>query len=65
MQTAVDKAIDGPLMYAIPTHPGHQADKDSFGGYCYLNQAAFTARLFQSKYNLNKVAILYIGECDE
>ena len=62
MQTAVDKAIDGPLVYAMPTHPGHHAAKDSFGGYCYLNQAAFVVRLFQSKYNLNKVAILYLGE---
>ena len=62
VQTAVDKAIDGPLVYAMPTHPGHHAAKDSFGGYCYLNQAAFAARLFQSKHNLNKIAILDIGE---
>ena len=62
IQTAVDKAIEGTLVYAMPTHPGHHAAKDSFGGYCYLNQAALAARLFQSKHNFSRVAILDIGE---
>jgi acetoin utilization deacetylase AcuC-like enzyme len=61
IQTAVDKAIDGALVYAMPTHPGHHATKDCFGGYCYLNQAAFAARLFQSKHKMTKVAVLDIG----
>lgn len=62
VQAAVDKAVDGEFVYAIPTHPGHHAAKDSFGGYCYLNQAAFAARLFQTKHKLHKVAVLDIGE---
>jgi len=61
IQTAVDKAVvDGALAYAMPTHPGHHAAKDSFGGYCYLNQSAFCAKLFQSKHGLDKVAVLDI-----
>jgi acetoin utilization deacetylase AcuC-like enzyme len=54
-------------VYAIPTHPGHHAAKDSFGGYCYVNHAALAARLFQqhmdehrSAPNIQKVAILDI-----
>jgi acetoin utilization deacetylase AcuC-like enzyme len=62
IQTAVEKAMDGTLVYAMPTHPGHHAAKDSFGGYCYLNQAAFAARLFQSKHKLGKIAVLDIGK---
>jgi acetoin utilization deacetylase AcuC-like enzyme len=62
IQTAVDKSVEGTLVYALPTHPGHHAAKDSFGGYCYLNQAALAARLFQSKHNFSKVAVLDIGE---
>ena len=61
IQTAVDKAMEGPLVYAMPTHPGHHAAKDSFGGYCYLNQAALAARLFQSKHHFSRVAVLDIG----
>jgi Histone deacetylase domain len=62
VKSAVDKSIEGTLVYAMPTHPGHHAAKDSFGGYCYLNQAALAARLFQSKHNFSKVAVLDIGE---
>jgi acetoin utilization deacetylase AcuC-like enzyme len=53
-------------VYAIPTHPGHHANKDSFGGYCYVNHAALAARLFQEHIEyegatrIRKVAILDI-----
>jgi len=30
--------------YALPTHPGHHAAYDSFGGYCYTNHAAALAK---------------------
>lgn len=36
-----------PLVYALTTHPGHHAARDSFGGYCYGNHAALAARLLQ------------------
>jgi acetoin utilization deacetylase AcuC-like enzyme len=64
LQHAVETAIESnhPIVYALPTHPGHHAAFDSFGGYCYLNQAAFAARLFQSRYNYSRVAILDIGK---
>ena len=46
-------------VYALPTHPGHHAAKDSFGGYCYLNQAAHAAKLFlDSCPSISKVAVL-------
>jgi acetoin utilization deacetylase AcuC-like enzyme len=50
-------------VYAIPTHPGHHAANDSFGGYCYVNHAALAARLFQQQRtapNIKKVAVLDI-----
>lgn len=53
-------------VYAIPTHPGHHAAADSFGGYCYVNHAALAARLFQQPSEhataprIEKVAILDI-----
>jgi acetoin utilization deacetylase AcuC-like enzyme len=62
LQAAVDKSMEGMIVYAIPTHPGHHASKDCFGGYCYLNQAAFAARRFQMQHNVSKVAILDIGK---
>ena len=34
-----------PVWYALPTHPGHHAASDSFGGYCYLNHVAALANL--------------------
>lgn len=45
------------VVYALCTHPGHHAGYDSFGGYCYVNHAALSARLLQ-EYGKNKVAIL-------
>jgi acetoin utilization deacetylase AcuC-like enzyme len=58
VELAVEKAIAGEIAYALPTHPGHHAATDSFGGYCYVNHAARAAKLLQSKLNGAKVAIL-------
>jgi len=44
-------------VYALTTHPGHHAAHDCFGGYCYVNNAALTAKLLQES-GLDKVAIL-------
>ena len=46
------------VVYALPTHPGHHAAQDSFGGYCYLNQAAHAAQLFLDSGTMTKVAVL-------
>lgn len=45
-------------VYALPTHPGHHAATDSFGGYCYLNQAAHCAQKFLDSKKMTKVAVL-------
>mmetsp|Transcript_14774 Transcript_14774/g.26830 ORF Transcript_14774/g.26830 Transcript_14774/m.26830 type:complete len:420 (-) Transcript_14774:460-1719(-) len=46
--SAVDFAyLESNVVYAVPTHPGHHASRDCFGGYCYLNNAALCARLLQ------------------
>jgi acetoin utilization deacetylase AcuC-like enzyme len=47
-----------PVIYALATHPGHHAAADSFGGYCYLNHAAFAAKQIQSHSKMQKVAVL-------
>ena len=64
VSTAVDIAIDqsragnnktknnaksSAVVYALCTHPGHHAARDSFGGYCYVNNAALAARLLQER----------------
>lgn len=41
--------VSRPLVYGLCTHPGHHAAKDSFGGYCYVNNAALAARLLQER----------------
>jgi acetoin utilization deacetylase AcuC-like enzyme len=47
------------VVYAITTHPGHHCSYDVFGGYCYLNNAALAAKLFQLRGpSIHKVAIL-------
>ncbi len=45
------------VAYALPTHPGHHAAQDSFGGYCYVNHAALSAHLL-SNGKERRVAIL-------
>ena len=58
IEMAVGKALQSGVSYALPTHPGHHAAKDSFGGYCYVNHAARAAKLLQSKLDGAKVAVL-------
>lgn len=60
MKQAIDAVKDYKTVYALATHPGHHAAQDSFGGYCYLNHAAFCARQLQSQYGYSKVAVLDI-----
>lgn len=47
-------------VYAVPTHPGHHAAGDSFGGYCYVNHAATVAKRLQQQPHgaVDRVAIL-------
>jgi acetoin utilization deacetylase AcuC-like enzyme len=37
-----------PFIYALTTQPGHHAGPESFGGYCYINNAAVTASLLSN-----------------
>jgi acetoin utilization deacetylase AcuC-like enzyme len=55
---AVKRAFeDSTVVYAITTHPGHHANIDNFGGYCYLNNAALCARLMQRQLENGKCVI--------
>ena len=38
--------------------PGHHAETIRANGFCFINNAAVTARYLQSKFNLNKIAII-------
>jgi acetoin utilization deacetylase AcuC-like enzyme len=58
MTQAMSAIENYKTVYALATHPGHHAAEDSFGGYCYLNHAAFCARQLQSQYGYSKVAVL-------
>jgi acetoin utilization deacetylase AcuC-like enzyme len=44
-----EKEKESAVVYALCTHPGHHASHDSFGGYCYVNNAALAARLLQER----------------
>lgn len=54
--TAAELLLEGyHTSYALIRPPGHHAEKDVFGGFCYFNNASIAAN-FLSKYG--KVAIL-------
>lgn len=46
-----------PAAYALSRPPGHHAQEDLFGGYCYFNNAGIAARFFR---RLGKVALVDI-----
>jgi acetoin utilization deacetylase AcuC-like enzyme len=45
------------VSYALSRPPGHHASKDTYGGYCYFNNAAIAAKLLRKK---GRVVILDI-----
>lgn len=56
--TAADLVLRGaPLAYALVRPPGHHAERNVFGGFCYFNNAAVAAN-YLSKYG--RVATLDI-----
>ncbi len=56
--SAADEMLEGTrISYALVRPPGHHADADSFGGFCYFNSTAIAAN-YLSRYG--KVAILDI-----
>ncbi len=58
--TASDWVLNGEkVVYAACRPSGHHAGKDSYGGFCYLNNAAIAARYINDKTG-SKVAILDI-----
>ncbi|NLF40991.1 histone deacetylase family protein [bacterium] len=56
--TAAQKVVEGArVAYALVRPPGHHAEKSSFGGFCYFNNAAVAAH-YLSRYG--RVALLDI-----
>ncbi len=54
--TAAEQVLAGArLAYALVRPPGHHAERRSFGGFCYFNNAAVAAQLLAAH---GKVAIL-------
>ncbi|MCR9204085.1 MAG: histone deacetylase family protein [Halobacteriovoraceae bacterium] len=47
----------GKVAYALSRPPGHHATRDTYGGYCYFNNAAIAAKLLRTK---GRVALLDI-----
>jgi acetoin utilization deacetylase AcuC-like enzyme len=45
------------VAYALSRPPGHHASKDTYGGYCYFNNAAIAAKVLRDK---KRVAIVDI-----
>ncbi len=57
-ETAARAALADGCAYALCRPPGHHAEFDRFGGYCYLNNAAFAARVLRDR--CPRVAVLDI-----
>ena len=56
--TAAQSILDGSLLaYALIRPPGHHAEKNVFGGFCYFNSAAIAANFLSKQ---GKVAMLDI-----
>lgn len=57
--SALDAVADdgGRHAFALCRPPGHHSGRDYFGGYCFLNNAAITARAAQAR-GYGKVAVL-------
>ncbi len=56
--TAAETLLEGRrIAYALVRPPGHHAEQRSFGGFCYLNNAAIAARYLREQ---GRVAILDI-----
>lgn len=56
---AAEKVLGGEqVVYGLMRPPGHHAQRDRMGGYCYFNNAAVAAQTLRSQYS--KVAILDI-----
>jgi acetoin utilization deacetylase AcuC-like enzyme len=54
--TAANKMLEGyRIAYALIRPPGHHAERRSFGGFCYFNNAAIAAQFLSG---FGKVAIL-------
>ncbi|MCW8952991.1 MAG: GNAT family N-acetyltransferase, partial [Rhodospirillales bacterium] len=56
--TAADHVLQGaPLAYALVRPPGHHAEKNAFGGFCYFNNGAIAANYLS---RFGRVAMLDI-----
>jgi acetoin utilization deacetylase AcuC-like enzyme len=56
--TGATRLLDGsPAAYALVRPPGHHAERQAFGGFCYFNSSAVAANYLSAK---GKVALLDI-----
>ena len=59
-RTAVDLVVSGaPIAYALTRPPGHHATRSSYGGSCYLNNAAIAAQALREN-GFARVAVIDI-----
>ena len=59
-RTAVDLLVSGaPIAYALTRPPGHHATRSSYGGSCYLNNAAIAAQALREN-GFARVAVIDI-----
>ena len=49
---------DKKRIFCLVRPPGHHAETTRANGFCFINNAAVTARYLQKKYNINKIAII-------
>ena len=54
--TLIEK--DKKRIFCLVRPPGHHAETTRANGFCFINNAAVTARYLQKKYNINKIAII-------
>lgn len=60
-EAAARAVLDGAkLAYALSRPPGHHAEEDMFGGYCYFNNSAVAARQLREGREGMRVAVIDI-----
>jgi acetoin utilization deacetylase AcuC-like enzyme len=61
IRKAVDLARESEhqLAYALTTHPGHHANREQYGGFCFINYAAICAKKLQ-RHGYDRVAVIDI-----
>ncbi|KAH9252239.1 hypothetical protein BASA81_009841 [Batrachochytrium salamandrivorans] len=58
IRESVQQLAQYRVVYAQITHPGHHAFASSYGGFCFINQAAVGIKLMQQQHKYRRIAVV-------